>query len=110
MKKILPTIVLAPFALFCTVVIVEHGYLGFITLSLREPWALQMLIDLSITLFLFGGWMRRDARALGIPVLPYLLLLPLVGSISALGYLVHRGLVIARARARASTPSTASAA
>ena len=27
--------------------------------------ALQMLLDLTIALFLFGSWMRRDARRLG---------------------------------------------
>lgn len=107
MKKIAPALVLAPFALFSTLVIVEHGYLGFITLSLREPWAMQMLLDLSIALFLVGAWMRRDARARGLPVLPYLALLPFLGSIGALAYLVHRSLVAPRAITRGSTPSTA---
>lgn len=107
MKKIVPALVLVPFALFSTLVILEHGYFGFITLSLREPWAMQMLLDLSIALFLVGAWMRRDARAHGIPVVPYLLLLPFLGSIGALGYLVHRNVAATRSVTRGSTRSTA---
>ena len=106
MKKFLPILVLLPFTVFSAIVIVEHGYFGFVTLSLREPWALQMLLDLAVALFLVGAWMRRDARAHGIPAMPYLLLLPFVGSISALGYLVHRNLAASRGLTRGSTRST----
>jgi hypothetical protein len=92
MKKIVPALVLLPFAAFSTIVVVEHGALGFVTLALREPWAMQLLLDLSIALFLVGGWIRRDARKHGIPSLPYLALLPFTGSIAALVYLVHRAI------------------
>ena len=108
MKKLVPALVLASFTVFSAIVIARDGYFGFITLSLREPWALQMLLDLTIALFLIGAWMRRDARAHGVPVLPYLLLLPFLGSISALGYLVHRSAVAPRSVTRGSRPSTAS--
>jgi len=91
MKKILPLLILVPFFAWSSVVIVEHGYFGFLTLSLREPWALQMLLDLTISLFVVGLWMRKDARAQGINPWPYLLLMPFLGSIGALFYLVHRG-------------------
>jgi hypothetical protein len=91
MKKILPLLVLVPFFGWSSLVIVEHGYFGFVTLSLREPWALQMLLDLSISLFVVGMWMRKDAQARGINPWPYLLLMPFLGSIGALFYLVHRG-------------------
>ena len=106
MKKLLASLVLLPLTVFSVIVIVEHGYFGFVTLSLREPWALQMLLDLAVALFFVGGWMRRDARAHGIPVMPYLLLLPFVGSISALGYIVHRSLAASRETTRGSTRST----
>lgn len=99
MKKLVPILVLLPFSAFSTFVAVEHGYLGFVTLSLREPWAMQMLLDLTIALFLVGAWLRRDARRHGIAWLPYLLALPLLGSIAALGYLVHRSLKTAPPRA-----------
>lgn len=51
---------------------------------------MQMLLDLTITLCLVGTWIRRDVRPQGIPALPYLLSLPLLGSIGALAYLAHR--------------------
>lgn len=90
MKKILPLLVLLPFAGYSTLVILEHGYFGFLTLALREPWAMQLLLDLSISCLLIGAWIRRDARERGISALPYLLLLPFLGSISTLAYFVHR--------------------
>lgn len=96
MKKIVPALVLLPFTAFSVEVIAQHGYFGFLTLSLREPWALQMLLDLTICLFLVAGWIRRDARARGIVAWPYLLALPFLGSIGALAYLVHRSLFAAQ--------------
>lgn len=97
MKKILPAIVLLPFAAWSTLVIVREGYFGFLTLAMHEEWAAQMLVDLSIALALVGTWIRRDARAHGIPALPYLVALPFLGSIGALAYLVHRSLKSVRA-------------
>jgi len=90
MKKLLPAIVLLPFTAYSLLVIEQNGYFGFLTLATREPWAMQMLLDLCISLFLVGAWIRADARARGIPAWPYLVALPFVGSIGALAYLVHR--------------------
>lgn len=92
MKKVVPLLAVIPFTVFSVLVVARHGYFGFLTLAYREPWALQMLLDLTFALFLVGGWMRRDARKHNIPVTPYLVALPLLGSISALFYLVHREL------------------
>jgi protein-S-isoprenylcysteine O-methyltransferase Ste14 len=105
MKKLVPALVFLPFAAFSSFVIAEHGYFGFLTLSFREPWALQMLLDLTIALFLFGTWMRRDARQHGIPALPYLVALPFAGSLAALVYLLHRAMKGARAK-RPAFPAT----
>ena len=52
---------------------------------------MQLLLDLFISLFLVGGWIRRDARERGIFATPYLVALPFVGSIATLAYLIHRG-------------------
>jgi hypothetical protein len=90
MKKILPLLVLLPFSVFTAIVIARYGYFGFLTLSFREPWAMQMLIDLGINCVLVGAWIRSDAPKYGIPAVPYLALLPFLGSISALAYFVHR--------------------
>lgn len=103
MKKLLPLIVFLPFTLFSTMVIAQHGYFGFITLSLREPWAMQMLLDLAISLFLVGAWVRKDAPARGINAVPYLVAMPFLGSIAALAYLVHRSYSNAPAAATAVT-------
>ena len=97
MKKIAPRLlllvaVLVPFLVYSVFVVETEGYLGFITLALRERWGMQMLIDLGISLFLFGTWMRRDARERGIASWPYLVLCVAFGSIGALGYLVHRSI------------------
>ena len=98
-KKLLPLAVFAPFTLFSTMVIARHGYFGFITLALREPWGMQMLLDLAIAVFMVGTWLRRDARSRGINPVPYLVALPFLGSIAALAYLVHRGYADTDARA-----------
>jgi hypothetical protein len=95
-KKWLPLLVGIPFTLWSGLVILEHGYFGFLRLAAREPWAMQMLLDLTISLCLVGTWIRRDARAAGISPVPYLVLLPLLGSPVALAYLVHRALVFER--------------
>ena len=63
--------------------IVRQGYFGFLTLALREPWGMQILLDLAIAMALVGSWLHRDARARGIPALPYLMALPFLGSIAA---------------------------
>ncbi len=90
MKKLLPILVLLPFTVFSVEVILAKGYFGFLDMAMREPRGMQILIDLCISLFLVGGWIRRDARERGLPSLPYLVALPFLGSIGALGYLVHR--------------------
>ena len=93
--------VLIPFAIFTDIVVLEHGYLGFLELAMREPWALQMLLDLSIAIGLFAVFAIPDARERRLPIWPYLIASVLLGSIGALGYVVHRELAAHRARARA---------
>ncbi len=90
MKKLLPFLVLMPFSIFTTELIVRDGYFGFYLLAWREPWAMQMLIDLSISLVFAAWWIRRDAKERGLPWIPYLVLLPILGSPAALAYLCHR--------------------
>ncbi len=92
MKALLPALVLFPFSAWSTMIAVQQGYFGFLHAAGREPWAMQMLFDLSIALFLVSSWMRRDARERGLPFLPYAVATVLLGSIGPLAYLVHRAL------------------
>jgi hypothetical protein len=92
LEKVALVVVGLPFSAVTAHAILKHGYFGFLTLSFREPWALQMLLDLCIALFFVGGWLRRDAREHGISAIPYLVLMPFVGSAATLAYLVHRAL------------------
>jgi hypothetical protein len=101
MKKLLPLLVLVPFTIFSLEVTYTHGYFGFLTLAGREPWALQMLLDLVIAFFLVGTWIRKDAKERGLPSTPYLVATLFLGSIGALAYLVHRAFAGSRAPERA---------
>jgi hypothetical protein len=83
---------LVAFTVYSVVVVAAHGYVGFLTLAAREPWAMQMLIDLVISLVLFLAWASRDARARGLPLAPFAVATLLLGSVGALSYLVAREL------------------
>jgi hypothetical protein len=80
------------FTAYTALVIVDHGYTGFIDLALAGGWGAQIFIDLCIALVLFAFWMVPDARERGIPSAPYLVAILTTGSIGALAYLVHRTL------------------
>mgnify|MGYP003377775985 CR=1 FL=1 len=97
-KLVLPIVVLVPFTVWSTWVAVNHGYFGFVDVARREPWGLQIFLDLCIALFLFSSWMKKDAKTHGIPAWPYLLSIPFLGSIGALAYLVHRAIKIGNAK------------
>ncbi|MBS2015415.1 MAG: DUF2834 domain-containing protein [Deltaproteobacteria bacterium] len=99
MKKWIPLLVVVPFTIFSVEVVLKAGPLGFLGLAGREPWGMQMLLDLSIALFINCTWMRRDARERGLPYLPYLLATVLLGSIGTLSYLVHRAFASQPSRA-----------
>jgi Terpene cyclase DEP1 len=90
LRRVLPLVVLLPFTAYSLWVVATRGYLGFITLAGREPWALQLLLDLTICCVLIVTWMVPDARARGIAVWPYLIATLFVGSIGPLAYLTHR--------------------
>jgi hypothetical protein len=84
--------VFAAFTLYTAIVVMGHGYTGFIELALGGGWGAQVFIDLVIALLLFMTWMLPDARERGIPGAPYAILILGAGSIGALAYLVHRTL------------------
>lgn len=81
---------LVSFAAYTLMVVARHGYTGFVTLALDEPWAMQMLVDLVIALVLFLSWAYRDARERGLAYWPFAVATLLLGSVGALAYLAVR--------------------
>ncbi len=93
LRALFPAAVLLPFAIWSTAVGIDHGYFGFIDVALREPWAMQMLLDLTISCTLvLALWLVPDAKRHGISPWPYVVATCALGSIGPLAYLVHRGL------------------
>jgi hypothetical protein len=78
------------FTAYSTLVVVEHGYTGFLHLAWREPWAMQMLIDLSISLFIVSSLLVVDARRRKRAAWPWLVATLLLGSVGPLWYLALR--------------------
>lgn len=78
------------FTAYSALVVVEHGYIGFLTVSLREPAAMQMLVDLGLALVLVSSWMVVDARRRNRAAWPWLLATLLLGSMGPLWYLALR--------------------
>ncbi len=91
-QAIAAAVVLAAFGAFSVWVIAGHGYTGFLALADREPWALQMLLDLVIASSFALTWLRADARKHGFTAWPYYVGTVFLGSIALLAYVVRRGL------------------
>ncbi len=82
-------LVLVAFTAFSTVVSLEHGYWGFLDVPAAGGWGLQVFGDLIIALLLLSRHMAGAAKEAGVPVWPYLLSLPFLGSIGALVFYLH---------------------
>jgi hypothetical protein len=91
--------VLVLFLAYTLYVIGTVGVADFIRQSLGSPVAVQVAIDLVLSLTLALTWMRGDAKASGIPFAPYLLVTLVLGSIGPLGYLLHKEMKARRAAA-----------
>jgi hypothetical protein len=99
--------VFAAFATYTAMVVMNHGYTGFLELAMTGGWGAQVFIDLCIALLLFTIWMVPDARKRGIPFVPYMLAILTTGSVGALAYLVHRALKVGSAVPRRAPRSAA---
>lgn len=86
-NRLVATAVLIPFLAFSLWVVATCGPLGFLDLAGREPWALQLLLDLAITSAFSIHWMLRDARVTGRNAWPFVVGTIAVGSIAALVYI-----------------------
>lgn len=90
---LLALLALVAFTAFTVWVSVHNGGpLGFVPLLGREPWALQMGVDLMVALFVALTWVVGDARRRGLTAWPFVVASALLGSIGLLSYLVWRGL------------------
>lgn len=92
--------ILVPFTAFSVWVVAGHGVAGFLSLASREPWGMQLLIDLVIACSFGVGWMRADAKRRGISTWPFFVAMLAVGSIGLLAYVALRP-IMARAATRA---------
>ncbi len=81
-------IVTASFAAFTGWVVLRTGYVGFFRELLAGPAGWQVLVDVTLALFLVLSWVRRDARASGRRFWPYALLTIGLGSLGPLLYLL----------------------
>jgi hypothetical protein len=91
-KALVAALVLAGFGAYSIWVVAGYGYTGFLSLAAREPWAMQMLLDLVIACSFAIGWMVHDARKRSISPWPYIVATLALGSIGLLAYVVRRGL------------------
>ena len=89
-QGIAAAVVLAAFTAFSLWVVAGHGYFGFLTLAGREPWAMQLLIDLVLACSFGLAWLSADARKRGIARWPFVVMTLFLGSVGLLGYLVYR--------------------
>jgi hypothetical protein len=90
--------ILVPFTVFSLWVVAGFGYTGFLALAAREPWALQMLLDLVIACSFATGWMFGDASKRGLPrPWPFLVTTIFLGSVGLLSYAIYRAIFARRA-------------
>ncbi|MCA9705376.1 MAG: hypothetical protein KDK70_05985 [Myxococcales bacterium] len=78
------------FTAYSVWVVIQKGYTGFLTLAWQEPWAMQMLLDLTISLIAVTSVLVIDARRRGVAAWPWVLGTVLLGSVAPLWYLVLR--------------------
>lgn len=92
MQRLRPFVLLVAvlFTAYSAMVVVDHGYTGFLHLAFREPWAMQMLIDLAISLTMVSSLLAIDARRRKQAAWPWLLATLLLGSVAPLWYLALR--------------------
>jgi len=78
------------FLVLTVVAAYHHSYIGIFEAGFKDSASMQVFFDLVISVSLFGFWMLFDARKRGAMVLPYLVAIPFIGSLSPLLYLIVR--------------------
>ena len=91
-KTIIAAVVLLSFSAYSLWVVAGHGYTGFLALAWREPWGMQMLLDLVIACSFGINWMIANAKRHAITTWPFVVTTIFLGSVGLLAYVVARGL------------------
>jgi hypothetical protein len=95
---VVATAILIPFTIYSLWVVAGFGYTGFLSLAAREPWGMQMLLDLVIACSFATGWMFADAKKHALPKpWPFLITTLFLGSIGLLSYAIYRAVFTRRA-------------
>jgi len=90
MKNVLLALVFVDFLVLSGWAMWEVGYLGIFAVALKGPGEAQVFADLCIALTFGSRWLYRDARTRGWNPWPWLVSVPLLGSISLVGYWAAR--------------------
>jgi hypothetical protein len=96
LKKIGIALVLVDFTALTLYAMFTESPTAIIDAVTHNWWSVQIAIDLVIAATIGGVWLYRDAKARGLNPMPWLAMLPFIGSLALLGYLVRRNLAPAR--------------
>lgn len=92
MRVALLVVALAVFVAGSLWLVHDEGLPGLFALLRTSDWGVQVFVDLCIALTVAWTSLRHDPRGRGVPLVPYLIATPFVGSMALLAYLIHRGL------------------
>ena len=84
---------LGSFSIYTGYIVVEYGYTSVFEVAFSSPSAIQLYLDLAISILLIDIWIIFDVRKNGkswLAALPFILLSVLFGVIGPLVYLVQR--------------------
>jgi len=101
MRLIALVLVFIAFTTWSFSIVASQGLAHLGGLLSQDPWAVQLLVDLCISLAVAWTWLREDAKARNIPAWPYIVATLAAGSIGVLAYLIHREVVSRRTAALA---------
>jgi hypothetical protein len=90
MQRSVLLVTLAAFSTVSSIALWQHGYWGIVAPLVQSSAGLQVLCDLTIALVLVLQWIRRDAKAHGRAVWPWIVLTIALGSFGPLIYLLTR--------------------
>lgn len=93
------------FTVYSVEVVVSAGPLALLDVVLAGGWSTQIFLDLVIASVFASLWLVPDAKRRGLAAWPYLVALPLVGSVATLAYVVVREWKAARAPERGAAPT-----